>query len=84
MDSSGTLGSDGDGSDEVSFWGGSPRPGERLRSPSNQPDTGTVPAQDGSDASSSGYDEMSDDEDGNPSDELGSDDSDEMELVGHI
>ena len=84
LESSDTLGSDEDGSDEVSFWGGSPRPGERLRSPSSQPNTDTVPAQDGSDASSSGCDEFSDDEDEDPSDELGSDDSDEMELVGHI
>ena len=76
-----SLDSDEDDSDEVSFWGGSPRPSERLRSPSSRKSTD---AMDDQDQSSSSDDETSDNENENASDDLESDGSDEMDLVGHF
>ena len=76
-----SLDSDDEDSDEVSFWGGSPRPSERLRSPSSRKSTDVISDQD---ESSSSDDETSDNENDNASDDFESDDSDEMELVGHV
>ena len=76
-----SLDSDEDDSDEVSFWGGSPRPSERLRSPSSRKDNDVT---DDQDESSSSDEEISDNENDNASDDVESDDGDEMDLVGHV
>lgn len=75
---------DDDDSDEVSFWGGSPRPSERLRSPSSQRNNYSVGASDVGTASSDDNDETSDNQDDNMSGGTGSEESDELDLVGHV
>lgn len=76
-----SLNSDEDDSDEVSFWGGSPRPSERLRSPSSRNDADVT---DDQDESSNSDDDTSDNKNDNASEDFESDDSDEMDLVGHV
>ena len=76
---------DAEDSDEVSFWGGSPRPNDRLRSPASQGIQDRAVSHDESNASSKGDNENSDNEFDHLSDELGTDDTDdEMDIMGHV
>lgn len=70
--------------DEVAFWGGSPSPSGRFRSPSSREIRDSDDHRDGSNAGSSGNDDLSDTENDSMSDDYGSDESDEMDLVGHV
>ena len=69
--------------DEVTFWGGSPSPSGGLGSPSSRNNHHSD--HDENDDGSSADDETSDGENDSMSDDLGSDESDEiMDLVGHV
>ena len=84
-DPSGFLGSDDDEEiDEVTFWGGSPSPSGRFRSPSSREIENSDDHRDGSNESSSGNEDLSDTENDSMSDDCGSDENNEMDLVGHV